>query len=197
MFHDLSLPLRTTIPASVQETFNKGFLISQGHVGTHLDRLLGSEIPLHYFKSRAVVFDVSGFCPDREVGTKDIAFELIQPGDFVMLHTGYVSRYGYGSQDYLKSSFDVSWDLVQHLLDRKLHYIGVDARGLRRNEEHLKVDEHCERAGVFVIENINDMEKLPVRKAFTVYTMCFDAGGTGLPCRIVAETAEEPDAVGM
>lgn len=197
MFYDLSLPLRAGIPASVQKTFNKKSLISQGHVGTHLDRLLESEMPLHYFKSRAVLFDVSGFCLDREVDAKDVSFELIQPGDFVMFHTAHVSRYGYGSHGYLNASFDVSWDLVQHLLERKVHYIGVDARGLRRNEEHRVVDERCERAGVFVVENINNMEKLPVRKAFIAYTMCFDAGGTGLPCRIVAETTDEPDAVGM
>ncbi len=166
-------------------------------MGTHLDRLLGSEIPPHYFKSRAVLFDVRAFCLEREVDAKDISFELIKPGDFVMFHTGHIARYGYGSHDYLKVPFDVSWDIVGHFLERKVHYIGVDARGIRRNEEHREVDERCERAGVYVIENINNMEKLPVRKAFTAYTMCFDAGGTGLPCRVMAETADEPDAAGL
>ncbi|NDY58509.1 cyclase family protein [Desulfovibrio sulfodismutans] len=191
MLHDLSLPLRAGIEESVQSEANVTRLVASGHVGTHLDRILGTVVPLDYFKSRGVRFDVRAFCREREIRPEDVDMAFVRPGDFVMFHTGYMARSGYGTPDYLQAHVAVSWDLVDRLLERKVHYIGIDARGLRPNAEHRQVDERCERMGTYVVENMTNLEALPAKEKMMVYTMCFDAGGTGIACRVIAETADE------
>ncbi len=133
MFYDLSLPLRAGIPASVQKTFNKGSLISQGHVGTHLDRLLESENAFALLQESRVLFDVSGLCLDRDVDAKECFLRVDPAWRFRHVPLPPTSPdTGYGSHGYLNASFDVSWDLVQHLLERKVHYIGVERARTRR-----------------------------------------------------------------
>jgi kynurenine formamidase len=41
-----------------------------------------------------------------------------------------------------------------------------------------------------VVENLNNLWMLPAEQAFTAFAVCFDAGGTGVPCRVLAETAD-------
>jgi hypothetical protein len=52
---------------------------------------------------------------------------------------------------------------------------------------HPKADKRCEQAGSYVIENMNNTEKLPTLAPFTIYTAVFNMGGTGVPCRVIAE----------
>ncbi|MCA1945661.1 MAG: cyclase family protein [Desulfovibrio sp.] len=194
MLIDLSLPVRTNIPLSVMEektpaAVRAADLIAQGHVGTHVDRLLGSEIPLEFSRPRALCFDVRPWSDTREIVREDLPLTLLQPGDAVLFHTGAMARHGYGSAAYLAHPLVLSWEVINELLQRKVRFIGVDAGGLRPGEDHRAVDEHCERGGAYVIENLRQLEDVPVGTAFTLQVAWFDAGGTGLPCRVVAEVA--------
>jgi kynurenine formamidase len=186
MYIDLSLPISddcTGIQASAREES----LMPSGHKGTHLDRLLNTKVPLEYVKSRALKFDVSKFTASHDVEPTDLAVDCIQAGDFVVLHTGCIERYGYASKAYMEEHVALSWALIESLLARKIHFIGVDARGIRENQEHRRADELCERSGTYVIENINNTTMLPANVPFTIYAFCFDLGGSGLPCRVIAE----------
>ena len=186
MFVDLSLPL-AGIPEDGAHREREKDLFRLGHYGTHCDRLLKTEIPLEYMKSRAVKLDVSEFSRFRPVLADDIAADLIQPGDFVLLHTGAMGRNPYASKAYLDEFIEVSWECITLLLEKRARFIGLDARGLRRNEEHREADTLCERAGTFVIENLANTGALPEKTPFTLYAAWFDTGGTGVPCRAVAE----------
>jgi len=68
---------------------------------------------------------------------------------------------------------------------------GIDAAGLRRGDEHTPVDQRCVDRGVFVVENIANLESLnnsADANRFTVYTAPVNFRGmTGLPCRVIAE----------
>lgn len=186
MLINLSLPMEK--PSQEETSARHMNLFKLGHYGTHLDRLLDSEIPLEYFKSRAILFDISDFSGQRPVKAEDISPELAPENAFLLFRTGALQRNPYASKEYMSEFIEFSWELLESLLTRNIRFIGVDARGLRRNEEHRQVDLFCEKAGTFVIENILNTQLLPEGKPFTLYTAWFDAGGSGLPCKLTAET---------
>ena len=187
MFIDLSLPVEKHGAEHAEE--RESSLFRLGHYGTHLDRLLGTVVAMDYFKSRGLLFDVRSFSNQRPVDIADVPLERVQAGDFVLFHTGALLRNAYASKEYLGEYIEFSWDLITALLEKKIRFIGLDARGLRRNEEHRAADTRCEEAGVFVIENMANTERLPVCAPFTLYVAAFDTGGTGLPCKVTAELA--------
>jgi Predicted metal-dependent hydrolase len=63
--------------------------------------------------------------------------------------------------------------------------------GAKGPENHLRIDQYCADNGVFIIENLDNLEVLlkeAAGKQFTVYTFPVNMHGfTGLPCRVVAE----------
>lgn len=185
MLVDLSLPLRKpdldTVGQRDAELFRKG------HYGTHLDRHISEAVPLDYFKSRALLFDVSAFSARRPVEIGDVPLEPVRQGDSVLFHTGAMLRNPYGSKEYLAGFIEFSWDLLQTLLEKDIRFICLDARGLRMNEEHRKADLLCEESGTFVIENLTNTELLPLNTPFMLYAAWFDSGSSGVPCRLIAE----------
>ena len=183
---ELSLPLAAD-QTEWQANNREENLMRLGHKGTHLDKVLGSTVPLDYFKSRALVIDVSAFCQSRAVEAADIPWEQIHTGDFVLFHSGAMQRHGYGSRAYLDEYFELSWPVIDALIERKVRFIGLDVRGVRQNAEHREADARCEQGGVYVIENLTGTERLPVLSPLTIYAMCFDLGGSGVPCRVIAE----------
>jgi kynurenine formamidase len=186
MYYDLSLPFAGG-RMDMQVNDREKALANAGHHGTHLDRLLHTQIPLEYFKSRAIKIDVSAFSRARTVEVTDLPLEDIRSGDFVFIHSGAMRRHGYGTRPYLEEFFEISWEALEALLSRKIRYIGVDSRGIRPNQEHAEADTRAEKAGAYVIENMNNTELLPGLTPFTAYTVTFDMGGTGIPCRVIAE----------
>ena len=183
---ELSLPIEAGDEKLSGLAGDKEALVKLGHRGTHLDRLLKSVIPLNYFKSRGLCFDVRRTEVPGLVAVSDIDLDLIRPGDFVMFRSGVMEKFAYGSREYMNAPFELDWKLIEALLELKIHFIGLDARGIRLNEEHREADTRCEKAGVFVIENLCNLEKLP-DGPFEVYAAWFDLGGSGLPVRVVAE----------
>lgn len=76
---------------------------------------------------------------------------------------------------------------IEKLVEKKIHFIGVDCPGIREHEEHQQADRFCERHGVYVIENLKNLADITA-ETFTVYTMWLDdAQMTGLRCRVLAE----------
>jgi kynurenine formamidase len=69
--------------------------------------------------------------------------------------------------------------------------IGIDAAGIRRAGEHAQTDQYCADHGVFVVENMANLDRLYSAAGgarFTVYTFPMNLqAATGLPCRVIAE----------
>lgn len=155
-----------------------------GHIGTHLDTYEKTPIPLDYFRSAGVAFDVRG---KEEVQTEDIDLNQIPEQSFVLFRTGRIEEHPYGSPGYGKDHPQLSHELIAALLEKHIRFIGVDCQGIRRHEEHTPADRLCERNGVYVIENLKNLGELP-QQGFTVYAMWLDDPDlTGLRCRIIAE----------
>ena len=160
-------------------------LVSTGHVGTHLDTYRKKPIPLEYFRCPGVLFDVSG---TEEAGLTQGELSRIPKSAFVLFHTGHIQHYPYGDSRYFSPHPFLSQPLLQALVDLDIRFIGVDCPGIRPGREHRPADELCEERGIYVIENLCNLQHLKAPGAFQVYTMWLeDPEQTGLPCRVIAE----------
>lgn len=160
-----------------------------GHVGTHFD-VMNKEFPLTYTELNGIVFDVSHVSVDNEIGVNDIDITLINSGLFVAFCTNFIEKEGYGTHEYFTRHPQLSFELINLLLEKKIAIIGVDFAGVRRGSEHTKTDQLCADRDVFVVENLCNLsmvlngKKTAEFKAAT-YPVNF-SGQTGLPCRVVA-----------
>ena len=129
--------------------------VATGHIGTHLDTYEKTAIPLTYFRNRGVVCDVR----DRaEIDLDDVALSLVKEGDFVLFYTGRIEEHPYGTKAYGKDHPQLSHGLIEALIAKNIHFIGVDCQGIRRHEEHTPADRLCEKNGVYVIENLKNLK---------------------------------------
>lgn len=158
--------------------------IAMGHVGTHLDTYEKSNIPLQYFKSEGIVFDVRNI---SEVSPANIKVEDIPENSFVIFRTGQIEKHSYGDKLYFDHHPQLSQELIHLLCNRKIRFIGVDCAGIRQHKEHEEADRLCEKHGIYVIENLCNLDQITVDN-FTVYTMWLDDEVmTGLKCRVIVE----------
>ena len=73
---------------------------------------------------------------------------------------------------------------------REFGLSGLTAPGIRQHSEHEAADRFCEQHGIYVIENLKNMEQIHYQR-FTLYTMWLeDEVMTGLRCRVIAECLE-------
>lgn len=160
-----------------------------GHLGTHFD-VMDKKFPLENTERRGIVFDVS-HVKEREIEAGDINMETITEHDFVMFYTGCLKENKFGTTEYLKSHLELSNSLITDLLNKKISMIGIDFPGIRKPAEHPQADQHCADHGVFVIENLANLDVLVAatkNQPFLVHTYPVNYEGlTGLPCRVIAE----------
>lgn len=161
--------------------------IAMGHIGTHLDTYEKIQIPLQYFKSSGILFDVRNIA---EIHPTHINVDQIPENGFVLFRTGQIEKYSYVDKSYYDNHPQLSQDLIRTLCKKKIRFIGVDCAGIRQREEHEEADRFCEKHGIYVIENLCNLERI-AENEFTVYTMWFDDEFmTGLKCRVIVETRD-------
>ena len=158
-----------------------------GHLGTHFD-VMDKEFPLEYTERKAVVFDVSS-AKNRDITVEDIDLDRVEADMFVAFYTGFIENVPYGTPAYFKEHPQLSDELIDALLNKKISVIGLDCAGIRRGKEHVPADQRCADSGVFVVENLWDLKKvLSINGSFTARTYPMRVLGiTGLPCRVVAQ----------
>ncbi|MCP1225640.1 cyclase family protein [Sebaldella sp. S0638] len=164
-------------------------MVSFGHLGTHFD-VMNKEFPLEFVKREGLVFNVREM-KDREILSGDIDMSLVKENMFVAFYTGFIEDEGYGTKKYFTEHPELSNELIDLLLDKKVSIIGIDFAGVRRGAEHTPKDQYCADRGVFIIENLCNLDKVLNGKKhefFVVNTYPVNFGGmSGLPCRVVGE----------
>ena len=158
-----------------------------GHLGTHFD-VMNKEFPLEYTQRNGIVFDVSKV-QNRDIDISDIDLDEVSSDMFVAFYTGFIEEEGYGTRKYFTNHPQLSNELIEEFLKKKVSIIGIDFAGVRRGKEHTPMDQHCADCGVFIIENLCNLKKLLENDGLFIantYPMNF-ADMTGLPCRVVAE----------
>lgn len=181
---DITLKITPDMLTDAQKT---GAAAPVGHLGTHFD-VMDKEFPLDYTRRSAVVFDVSGVT-GRDIEAADIDMDRVHADMFVAFYTGFIEEEAYGTQRYFGEHPQLSRELIEALLEKKISIIGVDFAGIRRGREHIPVDQYCADRGVFVIENLCNLNAIArAGEGIVVHTYPMNiAGMTGLPCRVVAE----------
>jgi len=167
-------------------------LISAGHIGTHIDVYNKSEIPENYIKSRGVIIDCSNYRLDEEIGMECIQGKEINNGDFIIFKTNIGEKYPYGSDIYIKNHHQLSLELIDYLINKKVHFIGIDCAGIRRGKEHFEADIKCENNNVYVVENLNLSQVTYYEKEISVYTIWINNPiVTGLATRVLIDFMEK------
>ena len=185
MLIDLTLAVAPQLRKNAQGQEMKAFT---GHLGTHFD-VMNKEFPLEYVHRKGVLFDVAGA---EEIGSDLIDLSAVAEGDFILFRTGFMERFGYGTDEYSHRHPYLSWDLIDALIGKKAAMIGIDCAGIRRGKEHTPADQMCADHGTFVIENLCHLDRLSgYGTCFTVHTFPVNFPGmSGLPCRVVAEVGK-------
>ena len=161
-----------------------------GHIGTHVDIYETKTIPLEYISTRGIVFDVSHIT-DREITTDDIDIDYIKPKDFVLFYTGCIQRNPYGSRYYFNKGVELSWELIEALIEERIAFIGLDAPDIRKGKEHIEAEKKCEKEKIYVVENLMNLDAIDPSNPCKIATMWLeDEDATGLRCRVVAMQPE-------
>lgn len=181
MLIDITLRITPKMVTDSQGNEKKALV---GHLGTHFD-VMNKEFPLVYTKRNGIVFDVSNV-KDKDIETADIDISLVQKEMFVGFYTGFIEAEGYGGKKYFSDHPQLSNELIDDLLNKGISIIGIDFAGVRRGREHTPMDQHCADHGVFIRENLCNLDKVVGMCVINTYPMNY-AEMTGLPCRVVAE----------
>ncbi len=159
-----------------------------GHFGTHFDSM-GHEFSIDNYKRNGKIFDISSI-REREVNLEDIDISRIEESDFIIFYTGIMEKYEYATPEYMQNNLELSNTLIRYMIDKKVSLIGFDMGGIRKPSEHAIADQYCADNGVFIIENLSNLNKLIEfkDKQFIVYTFpMLLLGSTGLPTRVIAK----------
>lgn len=183
---DLSVKIKRDLEEEIGKNEKMALI---GHLGTHFD-VMNKEFSLDNTIRSGKVIDVS-IITNRDIEVDDIKNVEIKEDDFIMFYTGFLKESGYGSKEYFKNHPQLSMELIDYLIEKGVSLIGIDAAGVRRGVEHTKTDQYCADKGIFIIENLDNLDivldKVKQDK-FAVYTFPVNFEGlTGLPCRVVAE----------
>lgn len=187
MFLDLSVKVSPKILSNVARSGDQA--VSYGHLGTHFD-VMNKEFPLEFIRRNAVVFDVSNVA-NQDVEIQNVEINLVNEGMFVAFYTGFMEEEPYGTKEYFTNHPQLSDELIDALLNRKISIIGIDFAGVRRGREHALKDQYCADRGVFIVENLCNLKSVlngQKTRLFTANTYPLNFSGmSGLPCRVVAE----------
>lgn len=145
---------------------------------------------LEYIERKGIVFNVQGII-NRNINENDIDLDKVEKNMFVAFYTGFIESEGYGSKKYFTEHPQLSNELIDSLLEKKISIIGIDFAGVRRRKEHTPKDQYCDERGVFIIENICNLNTLlegQTNRKFIANTYPVNyTKVTGLPCRVVAK----------
>lgn len=184
MLIDITLKITPKMVVDGQGNENKALV---GHLGTHFD-VMDKAFPLEYTNRKGIVFDVSTV-KGRDIEISDIDISAISQDMFVAFYTGFIETEGYGGKVYFTEHPQLSNELIDELISKKISLIGMDFAGVRRGKEHIPKDQYCADRGVFIIENLCNLKAVVDAGGLFIantYPMNY-VGMTGLPCRVVAE----------
>lgn len=164
-------------------------LDKSGHIGTHFD-VMNKEFSIENIITTGKIFDISHIT-NGEVKLEDLDLSIIEKKDFVMFYSGILKQHGYGTKEYFSTHIELSDELIDYLIHKEVSFIGVDMSGAKKPDDHLRIDQYCADRGVFIIENLDNLDLLLKKvsnRSFTVYTFPVNMKGfSGLPCRVIAE----------
>ncbi len=186
-------PILAQANTIAQDGFAEKKLSLYSHTGTHMDapahmipggRTLDS-YPVEQFFGRAVMVDFSACSQDRvELADLQPYAALLPGARFFILRTGWGSRWG--SPAYFTGFPALSPHAAAWLAGSGIAGLGTDAISIDCMDDHAFPVHHAILgAGLFAIENLANLEKLPGVFDLGVFPLAIHAAD-GAPTRAVA-----------
>lgn len=182
------------------------------HGGTHLDApihfveggLTTEEIPLARLMGPARVVDITAKCKDNpdylltpeDIKTHETIYGQIEPGDVVLIHTGYGKFYP-NARFYLGSEVrgvvkDLHFPAIgaaaaQYLVSKKIDMVGLDTASLDHGpSKDFAAHRIFSEANIHGLENVANLDELPPIGSTVMALPMKIENGTGGPCRVIA-----------
>ncbi|GAA0085832.1 cyclase family protein [Clostridium sp. CTA-7] len=155
------------------------------NMGTHID-VIGVDVFIENERliSDGIKFDVSSIT-DREIKLTDLDLSRVKEGVYVFFQTNY-DKYFEDEEKY-NNHPEISMEVIEYLVDKKVNMIGIDALGLGRGRNHGLIDVYLGKHKSYTIENLANLDKIP-EEGFKVYCLPMKIEGIdGLPTRILVE----------
>lgn len=154
---------------------------------THMDLFYkGRRCPDSSLVTDCVLIDLAG--RPEGVGPADVPeLGLVEPGNSVILKTGWETRRGTPAYD---ESPSAGWALIEALVGKGVALVLVDSPGVTggaKGPEHNRMDRYLADNEAYAVENLVNVGRLPAGK-FRLY--CFPIHLSELntaPCRVVAD----------
>jgi len=186
-------------PARRIETdgWNATTLHLYSHGGTHMDapkhfdvtEQTIDQIPLDRCMGPAWVVDLTGIEPRALIGVDDVGAiaDKIQPGDGLLLQTGWSQRVG--DPSYRNSLPRVSLELAQWCVNEGVRTLGVEppsVADVNNLEELTAVHGALLGAGVIIVEGLTNLDQIRNEKVTFMALPLKVAQGDGAPVRALA-----------
>jgi kynurenine formamidase len=125
--------------------------------------------------------------PVDEIRLSHVGHQVeIEEGDFVFFRTDWSN---FVDTDEYYDHPELSEEVVQWLISKKVNAVGIDALGLGRGARHGLFDRMLNENGIFVIENLTNLSAVSAKK-FRAY--CFPLkleNVDAIPARVLIELA--------
>jgi kynurenine formamidase len=181
-------PVRLKPVASIATHGYNNYEIASGmHAGTHIDAPLHmlpggqciADIPVSGFIGRGRLIDARGA---GGAGAELLASAAIEPGDIVLVLTGFSDRFGEAS--YFTEYPEISETLAAGLADRGVRMLGLDTPSPDR--EPYRVHKLLLARGILIIENLTNLAALLDVGAFEVIALPVRFQADAAPARVIA-----------
>ncbi|WP_252234857.1 cyclase family protein [Clostridium sp. ZS1] len=115
----------------------------------------------------------------------DLDISRIKEGVYVFFQTGW-DKYFEDEEKY-NNHPEVSMEVIEYLVDKKVNMIGIDALGLGVGRNHGVVDIYLGKNKTYSIENLANLGNIP-EENFKVYCLPMKIEGLdAFPARILVE----------
>lgn len=155
------------------------------NMGTHID-VMGEDVVLenHRLIAKGIKFDVSNIL-DRPIELQDLDISKVKEGYFIFFQTNW-DKYLDDHEKYDVHP-EISMEVMEFLVDKKVNMIGIDALGLGRGKNHGLIDVYLGKNKTYAIENLCNLNEI-VTDEFKVYCLPMKIQGLdALPARILVE----------
>jgi kynurenine formamidase len=178
------------------------------HTGSHVDFArhcvadgeTAADVALERAIGQALVVDLSFAGPNHEITLKDLEEHApeIQPGDFVLLRTGWSEKHWGDFPTYYLESPYCSPEAAQWLIDKGVKGIGFDcfseysARLPDFTSEDFLIHKIILENGALYLQQMTNLSKLPAGVRFPFFAPFIKMqGAEGSPARFFALVEEE------
>ncbi|MCT4604566.1 MAG: cyclase family protein [Marinisporobacter sp.] len=155
------------------------------NMGTHIDVMSENvELKNERLIAPGIKFDVSDIT-DKPVKLADLDLSQVREDHFIFFQTNW-DKYRNDDEKY-KAHPEISMEVIQYLVEKKVNMIGIDTLGLGRGKNHGIIDVFLGERGIYAIENLTNLNKIP-ESNFNVYCLPMKIEGLdALPARILVE----------